>query len=90
MSDSQAAVAVEEKDTDASQASTLNTPEVHNVGDGENAQPEKPVQEMDQDQYPHGMKLVLLAGSSLVAVFLIALDQVSSLQSPIPIPYRLV
>jgi hypothetical protein len=30
----------------------------------------------DHDQYPHGLKLVLLSGSALVAVFLIALDQV--------------
>ncbi|GAM91548.1 hypothetical protein ANO11243_096000 [Dothideomycetidae sp. 11243] len=27
------------------------------------------------DQYPHGMKLILLAGASVVSVFLIALDQ---------------
>jgi MFS transporter, DHA2 family, glioxin efflux transporter len=33
-------------------------------------QPETP------DQYPHGVKLILLAGSSMIAVFLIALDQV--------------
>jgi hypothetical protein len=34
---------------------------------------------MADDQYPHGLKLVLLAGASIVAVFLIALDQVSIL-----------
>lgn len=28
------------------------------------------------DQYPHGLKLSLLAGASVVSVFLIALDQV--------------
>ena len=28
------------------------------------------------DEYPHGWKLVILAGASVIAVFLIALDQV--------------
>jgi hypothetical protein len=32
-------------------------------------------------QYPHGLKLIILASAALVAVFLIALDQVSSLLS---------
>jgi hypothetical protein len=36
-------------------------------------QPDPP---MTDDQYPHGLKLILLAGSSLISVFLIALDQV--------------
>lgn len=31
------------------------------------------------DQYPHGLRLIILAGASIVAVFLIALDQVSAL-----------
>jgi MFS family permease len=34
----------------------------------------------DEHQYPHGLKLVLLVGASIVAVFLIALDQVRSLK----------
>ncbi|KIN08976.1 hypothetical protein OIDMADRAFT_37925 [Oidiodendron maius Zn] len=46
-----------------------------NAGDSDSAGPEKPVQGMTDDQYPHGLKLVLLAGASIVAVFLIALDQ---------------
>lgn len=45
----------------------------------ETPQVDKPVkEEMPVDQYPHGLKLVLLSGASIVAVFLIALDQVSS------------
>lgn len=40
--------------------------------------PKEPTQHMSDDQYPHGLKLALLAGASLFAVFLIALDQVSS------------
>lgn len=34
--------------------------------------------EVAVDQYPQGLRLVLLAGASAVAVFLIALDQVSA------------
>jgi hypothetical protein len=40
------------------------------------------VKDIEEDQYPHGLKLIILASASLVAVFLIALDQVSSVQSP--------
>ncbi|KIV94475.1 hypothetical protein PV10_02240 [Exophiala mesophila] len=35
----------------------------------------EPTQEMTDDQYPHGLKLILLASASLISVFLIALDQ---------------
>lgn len=42
-----------------------------------NATQEKSNHKVPDEQYPHGLKLVLLAGSSIVAVFLIALDQVS-------------
>ena len=35
----------------------------------------------DDKQYPQGLKFVLLAGASIVAVFLIALDQVSKLRA---------
>ena len=31
---------------------------------------------LDDTQYPQGLKFVLLAGASIIAVFLIALDQV--------------
>ena len=43
---------------------------------------EKPNHDMTDDQYPHGIKLVILAGASIIAVFLIALDQVSSKSAP--------
>lgn len=33
-------------------------------------------QSLSEDKYPHGTKLLLLAGASVVSVFLIALDQV--------------
>lgn len=46
-------------------------------GFSSNAGTSKPDQHMSDDEYPHGFRLVLLAGASLVAVFLIALDQVS-------------
>lgn len=85
-SDSQATMTVEE--TDTSKDETLDTSEVNKVGDGESAQPEKAAQDMNEDQYPHGLKLVLLAGASIIAVFLIALDQVSPLdnQRPLSMP----
>ena len=38
--------------------------------------------EVDDDLYPHGLSLVVLASASMVAVFLIALDQVSMLVMP--------
>ncbi|KAF4626230.1 hypothetical protein G7Y89_g11933 [Cudoniella acicularis] len=66
-------------ETDSPKPSTLNTPDMNNAGDSDSAHPGKPVQGMADDQYPHGLKLVLLAGASTVAVFLIALDQVSTL-----------
>ena len=38
---------------------------------------QKPLEvRVDDTQYPQGLKFVLLAGASIVAVFLIALDQV--------------
>ena len=54
-------------------ASSKDSSDIHD------AEAEKPVQHIPDDQYPRGLKLVLLAGASLVAVFLIALDQVSTL-----------
>ena len=56
--------------TDASS----NRSDVHIVSDSNGVQAEK----LGDEQYPHGLKLVLLAGASIVAVFLIALDQVST------------
>jgi hypothetical protein len=66
-------------ETESPNPSTSNTPNMKNVGDSDSADLEKPVQDTTDDQYPHGLKLVALAGASIVAVFLIALDQVSTL-----------
>lgn len=66
-------------ETDSPKPSTLNNPDVNNVGGSDSEHPEKPAQFMTDDQYPRGLKLVLLTGASLIAVFLIALDQVSTL-----------
>lgn len=33
--------------------------------------------DQNDDDYPHGWKLIILASASIIAVFLIALDQVS-------------
>lgn len=63
---------VEEMDT--VKPSALNSPSEN----GSTLQ-EKTTQEVPDDQYPHGLKLIILAGASVVAVFLIALDQVSIL-----------
>lgn len=67
-------------DADSAKSSTLNAPEENTLGDKTTTA----LQESD-DQYPHGTKLVLLAGASLVAVFLTALDQVR-LQPTSPSP----
>lgn len=77
--DQKAIMAVGE--TDSPKPSTLNQPNANSVGDSDNARPEKPVQAMTDDKYPHGLKLVILAGAALIAVFLIALDQVSTLST---------
>ena len=45
-------------------------------GDSTEASKTEP-KDVDQEEYPHGVKLVLLSLASMVAVFLIALDQVS-------------
>ena len=68
-----------EKDIDVSKHSTMNNTLDHSS----TASPEKPVEDITEDQYPHGFRLVLLAGATIIAVFLIALDQVSkhSIQS---------
>ncbi len=65
-------------ETDSSKPSTLNTPDMDNVSDTRSVHPERPTQDMTDDLYPHGLELVLLAGASISAVFLISLDQVST------------
>ncbi len=68
------------QETDSSKSSTLNMSDTkRDVGDSDSALPENTTQGMTEDQYPHGLRLVLLAGASIIAVFLIALDQVSIL-----------
>ncbi|KIW61815.1 hypothetical protein PV05_01895 [Exophiala xenobiotica] len=62
-------------ETDSSKPSTLNTPDMDNVSDTRSVHPERPTQDMTDDLYPHGLELVLLAGASISAVFLISLDQ---------------
>jgi hypothetical protein len=64
--------------TGSPKPSTVEGLDVNVVGDSDSTHTEIP-QGMADDQYPHGLKLVLLAGASIVAVFLIALDQVSTL-----------
>ncbi len=57
---------------------TLSTTNANIVDASDSVRLEKPGGGIADDQYPHGMKLVLLAGSSLVSVFMISLDQVST------------
>lgn len=71
-------IAVVEK-TGLSKVSNMDATSTDKVEDSDSAEAIKPDLHMSEDQYPHGLKLALLAGSSLIAVFLIALDQVSSL-----------
>ena len=64
--------------TDSPKPSTVTTHNMNAVRDSDSTNTDIP-QVVAKDQYPHGLKLVLLAGASIVAVFLIALDQVSTL-----------
>ncbi|KIY02188.1 uncharacterized protein Z520_02326 [Fonsecaea multimorphosa CBS 102226] len=61
--------------TDPPKHSILNTADVKDASDSLSTPQEKSVQSMTDDQYPHGLKMALIAGASVVAVFLIALDQ---------------
>ena len=66
-------------ETTLSEHSTWITASVNNVSDSDNTSREKHISKVAGVQYPHGLTLVLLAGASIVAVFMIALDQVSTL-----------
>jgi hypothetical protein len=68
-------------ETDSAQPSTSNTPNINSIGGSDNENPKESIQSMTDDQYPHGLKLALLIGASVIAVFLIALDQVSPLRT---------
>jgi hypothetical protein len=65
-------------DVDSPKPSSSNSLGVTNFGHSDTFHQKKLVQSVTDDQYPHGLKLVLLAGASIIAVFMIALDQVSS------------
>ena len=55
----------------------------------DNIPPSQPSdQALKDDQYPHGLRLIILAGASIVAVFLIALDQVSTISVDIRMPFK--
>ncbi|KAJ4419205.1 hypothetical protein N0V82_005112 [Gnomoniopsis sp. IMI 355080] len=57
-------------------AVAMNNDSVHGAEESDdNAVLEKPVDELADDQYPHGLKLWLLTSASLAATFLISLDQ---------------
>jgi len=57
---------------------TSSTIAVNDADENDRATQEKSIHDTTDDQYSHGLKLVLLAGASMVAVFLIALDQVGN------------
>lgn len=68
------------------------TPEKVSNGDVDEKTTESTAQDdINPDDYPHGLKLVLLLSAALVAVFLIALDQVSPSPPPIsPLTAQLI
>ena len=53
------------------------TPPSTDNDNNEVAHQEKSVASTEEDQYPHGLRLLSLVSATIVAVFLIALDQVS-------------
>ncbi len=63
---------------DTFEPSTMDKPLENNVDNSSTTSREKHVEGISDDQYPQGYKLVLLAGATVIAVFLIALDQVST------------
>lgn len=76
--DEKATVTVEKTDPSELIVANAANPNKISDSDSDDAETRKAVQQMSDDEYPQGFKLVLLAGASLVAVFLIALDQVSN------------
>lgn len=75
--DEKATMTVEKTDPPKPIVADAINPDKSNDSDNSNAEMTKPDRHMSDDEYPQGFRLVLLAGASLVAVFLIALDQVS-------------
>jgi len=54
----------------------------HDVEQGDGTEGKGAGTDENDDDYPHGWKLIILASASIIAVFLIALDQVSHPFSP--------
>ena len=69
-----ATIGMEGNEPSRKTASSISVP--NDTDESDRTSLEKSTHDMAEDQYPHGLKLVLLAGASIVAVFLIALDQV--------------
>jgi hypothetical protein len=55
---------------------TSNASDTEVVADSFSEKAEQATEQFSDEQYPQGLKLIALAGASLSAVFLIALDQV--------------
>lgn len=72
--DTKTALAIGE--IESSQASTMNNDGTNIVVSSNNEHAEKPYEVASSDDYPHGLTLVLLISATMIAVFLIALDQV--------------
>lgn len=71
------------KENDSSKPSPLNATNVNSVSDSDSdsdsvhmEKPYQPAQTVTDEEYLHGLRLVILAGASLIAVFLVELDQV--------------
>ena len=64
-------------ETNSTKSSSSDTFSGNDGGEVDKAVLDSSTPEMSDDDYPHGIKLVLLSAASLVSVFLIALDQVS-------------
>lgn len=49
--------------------------------DSDRSEKQETSDDIPEDQYPHGLKLVLLSGATVLAIFLIALDQVCGMST---------
>lgn len=61
----------------SSSNSSIHTHDVKTVHDNDSADPEKPIESVSDDEYPQGLRMAILVAATVIAVFLIALDQVS-------------
>lgn len=64
--------------SDTTESPTIVPGIPHDSTESDSTHLEKPIEVHNDspDEWPHGFKLVMLAGASLVSVFLVALDQV--------------